>query len=132
MTETEYNGLIKFQGIIEKLCNAKITYCTQEEFDALPPESKMISGGIEFAIVLPNNDNVDFEKKFNEHKSELESNKKFLEKIESKLNNEKFIKNAPKDIIEKEQKKRLDTISKIEFNEKCMSDMLKNKSNDQI
>ena len=42
----------------------------------------------------------------------------FLKSIQSKLNNKKFIQNAPSDVVKNERQKEKDTITKIEILEK--------------
>ena len=53
---------------------------------------------------------------------ELEHLNKFLISIKKKLNNNKFVSNAPVKVIEKERKKKNDTIEKI----KILESRLKN------
>ena len=53
-------------------------------------------------------------------RQQLDHNLGFLKSIQSKLNNKKFIDNAPKQILLNEQKKR-DTLEKIKILESKLS-----------
>lgn len=48
-------------------------------------------------------------------KKELEYNKGFLKSVENKLNNEKFVKNAPSQVVNNEKNKMIDIKSKIQI-----------------
>ena len=55
-------------------------------------------------------------------KNDLDYNLGFLKSIQAKLNNKKFMENAPKNVLENELKKEKDTLAKISI--------LKSKLND--
>ncbi len=114
--------------MIEKFCNCKIIYCTEEEYDALPTANtiKFQSGGRSMAVIHDKREDIEenFWEKYNEKKKELESLRDFLEKTEARLDNESFIKKAPKDIIDKEYKKWWDCMNKITFTaNRCLDDI---------
>lgn len=105
-------------ALIEKLCNAKISFCTEDQFNALPANAikQRTKHGTEYAIMVPQTVTIeDIWERYYKLKEELESHRSFLEKTESRLNNESFIGKAPKDIIEKEYKKWWDCTEKINF-----------------
>ena len=64
---------------------------------------------------LPVEDKVDYLQEITALKEELEYTKGFLKSVMVKLNNEKFVKNAPASVIEKEQKKKEDAENKIKM-----------------
>ena len=51
-------------------------------------------------------------------REDLDYNIGFLKSIQSKLNNKKFVHNAPPDVVKNERQKEKDTITKIEILEK--------------
>ena len=54
---------------------------------------------------------------------ELEYNKGFLKSVDSKLKNKNFLSNAPKEIIDKEKQKIIDTEQKIKSIKKSISEL---------
>ena len=48
----------------------------------------------------------------------------FLKSVQGKLNNERFVSNAPQNIVDMERKKEADALSKIEVLEKKISSFL--------
>lgn len=68
-------------------------------------------GTTEFAIPLVGFINVDEE--ISKIQSEIEYFKGFLEKVNQKLGNERFVSNAKPEVVESEQKKKLDAEMKI-------------------
>ena len=54
---------------------------------------------------------------------ELEYNIGFLKSVDSKLKNKNFISNAPKEIIDKEKQKIIDTEQKIKSIKKSISEL---------
>jgi valyl-tRNA synthetase len=75
----------------------------------------------EFFIPMSNAINVESEIK--KMQKELDYNKGFLKSVESKLNNERFMNNAPKKIITNEQNKMTDAKSKIRILENKISSL---------
>lgn len=63
---------------------------------------------------IPLKDNVNIEEQISKLQSELEYAKGFLDSVSKKLSNEKFVNNAPKQVVEIEVKKKADAESKIE------------------
>jgi valyl-tRNA synthetase len=63
---------------------------------------------------IPLEDNINIEEQIEKLKAELDYAKGFLESVNKKLSNEKFVNNAPKNVIEAEMKKKADAESKIE------------------
>ena len=71
---------------------------------------------------------IESEKKLNhddisEIKDSLEYNIGFLKSVDSKLKNKNFISNAPKEIIDKEKQKIIDTEQKIKSIKKSISEL---------
>ncbi|MEC7646508.1 MAG: valine--tRNA ligase [Bacteroidota bacterium] len=67
----------------------------------------------EFFIPIGNSINIESEIK--KLKKELEYNEGFLKSVENKLNNEKFVKNAPSQVVDNEKNKMIDIKSKIQI-----------------
>ena len=58
-----------------------------------------------FEFFIPLEEGFDKDKEINKLKKELDYYRSFLKSVEIKLKNENFMKNAPKNIIEKEKQK---------------------------
>ncbi len=87
-----------------------------------------VSGSFMFIVnqseyFIPFTENVDVEgekKKINE---EIDYTRGFLKSVESKLNNEKFVNNAPAAVLEGERKKQNDALSKIKMLEEKLTSL---------
>jgi valyl-tRNA synthetase len=98
----------RFGEIVKKLCRLDAI-----EFIQNKPEKSVsfIVKTTEFYIPL--GDNVNVEEERNKLNNELEYNKGFLNSVMKKLNNERFVKNAPENVINKEKEKKADAEAKI-------------------
>ncbi|MFO7874446.1 MAG: valine--tRNA ligase [Bacteroidales bacterium] len=99
---------ITFDGIVKKLCNiSKLDYV------AASPEGTYSVIVKSTELHIPLDQHVDTEKEINQLKEELHYQEGFLEKINKKLSNEKFVNNAPEQVVAMEKKKRDDARSRI-------------------
>ena len=96
--------IIKKIAIIDKLEES-----TKEKFDIVT--SFLIN---KFEFFIPLEEGFDKDKEINKLTKELDYYRSFLKSVEIKLKNENFVKNAPKNIIEKEKQKIKDSKQKIE------------------
>ena len=96
--------IIKKIAIIDKLEES-----TKEKFDVVT--SFLIK---KFEFFIPLEEGFDKDKEINKLTKELDYYRSFLKSVEIKLKNENFVKNAPKNIIEKEKQKIKDSKQKIE------------------
>jgi valyl-tRNA synthetase len=97
-----------FDASVMHLCNL-----TSIEYTAVKPANSFsfVVNADEFFIPFTANVDVEAEKKkINE---ELEYTRGFLKSVEAKLNNERFVNNAPAQVLESERKKQQDALSKI-------------------
>ncbi len=97
-----------YDSIIKKICNIEdINYVDSEIKDALSfrVESNIYS--------LPFEKEIDFDEEIKKIKEDLDYQKGFLKSVNSKLENKRFIDNAPDSIVQNEIKKKNDAISKI-------------------
>ena len=76
----------------------------------------------EFFIPIGNTIDVTFE--LEKLQKELDYNKGFLNSVESKLNNKRFVTSAPKQVIANEKNKLADTKAKIEILENKIKDLV--------
>ena len=76
----------------------------------------------EFFIPIGNTIDLTFE--LEKLQKELDYNKGFLKSVESKLNNERFVNSAPKQVIANEKNKLADTKAKIEILENKIKDLV--------
>ena len=105
------------EEVVKKLSNLKSInfYNTKDE-----KSFSFICGSNEFYI--PYGENIDIEGEKIKILKELDHLNKFLISIKKKLNNNKFVSNAPVKVIDMERKKENDTIEKI----KILESRLKN------
>ena len=96
--------IIKKIAIIDKLEES-----TKEKFNVVT--SFLIK---KFEFFIPLEEGFDKDKEINKLTKELDYYRSFLKSVEIKLKNENFVKNAPKNIIEKEKQKIKDSKQKIE------------------
>ena len=104
--------------VLEKLASISGIEFTDEKIDnAISFRIKTIE------FYIPVEDKVDFQEEIEVLRQELEYTKGFLKSVMVKLNNEKFVKNAPAAVIEKERKKREDAENKIRLLEERLRSM---------
>lgn len=96
------------EDLAKKLCNLSAVHYTDKKIEKA---ASFIAGGIEFYVPLPQHFNMDAEKE--KLKKELDYNKGFLQSVQKKLANERFIQNAKPEVIELEKKKQADAEAKI-------------------
>ncbi|MCA0133001.1 valine--tRNA ligase [Winogradskyella alexanderae] len=63
---------------------------------------------------IPIGDNIDVEAEIKKLTEELNYTEGFLKSVQKKLSNERFVKNAPEQVVASERKKEADAIAKIE------------------
>ena len=99
-----FDPLIKKLGNLDQIDKVDVRYESASSF---------LVGSNEYFI--PTQDSgVDPEKEKEAIEQELERMQGFLEKSEKKLGNDRFVENAPEEVIEKERQKKADAESKIE------------------
>ncbi|SDE22466.1 valine--tRNA ligase [Riemerella columbipharyngis] len=96
------------EAVIKKLANISNIYFA-EKTDK--PSFTFLVGSAELAIPL--SENLDLEEEKKKTEEELKYLKGFLISVEKKLNNEKFMSGAPKNVIDNELKKQSDAKEKI-------------------
>jgi valyl-tRNA synthetase len=110
----------QFDEIIIKLANLeKIQQGTDDNENYI----SFVIKNIEY--YLPLNDIVNVEEEIKKLEDELKYTKGFLNNVMKKLNNQKFVQNAPKQVIERENKKKTDAENKIKAIEKQLSTLKK-------
>lgn len=98
-----------YAAVIKKMGNlSEIMEVTEK----LPSASAFIIGATEYSIPLENKINV--EEELAKLNKDLEYYTKFLNGVEKKLSNEKFVSNAPEAVVAVERKKQSDAKEKIE------------------
>ncbi len=105
----------EYLSVIKKLCNiSDVKFVTAK----LDNSAAFMVGTTEFYIPL--GDKIDAEAERIRIEADLDYYRGFLESVMKKLNNERFVKNAPQPVIELEQKKRADTELKIQALEEAL------------
>ncbi|WP_431166516.1 valine--tRNA ligase [Tenacibaculum halocynthiae] len=99
-----------FDQVIQKLTNASVISYVSEKVEGAA-SFRVKSNEYFVPISL---DNIDVEAEIIKLKAELKRAEGFLFGIQKKLSNERFVNNAPEQVITLERKKESDTIAKIE------------------
>ncbi|MTI29928.1 valine--tRNA ligase [Xanthovirga aplysinae] len=108
----------QFGGIIRKLANISEINFVKEKVD----------GAIGFVIksdefFIPMDGMIDVEKEKENLTKELEYTKGFLKSVMKKLSNERFVNNAPEQVINNERKKQADAEAKIKAIEENLASL---------
>ena len=97
-----------FDAAFKHLCNVSEL---NEISEKLNPSFSFMVNGVEYFI--PYTASVDIEAEQAKMKEELTYLQGFLKSVEGKLSNERFVQNAPANVLEAERKKQADAQSKI-------------------
>jgi valyl-tRNA synthetase len=100
-------GSKNLEPLIKKLCNISTVHYTNSKVDNA---ASFIVSNIEFYIPL----NVNPEEEKLRITKDLEYQKGFLQSVQKKLANEKFVQNAKPEILANEKKKEADALAKID------------------
>jgi len=107
-----------FDPVVSKLCKlSKLAYTGEKKDDAV----SFIIRSTEFYIPLEGS--VDRESEIRKLEEELKYAQGFLKSVEKKLSNERFVNNAPQQVVEKEKQKKADAESKIRVIEEQLSSL---------
>jgi valyl-tRNA synthetase len=110
----------KFLPVISKLCNvSEISFVSEKQEGA----ASFIAGTTEYFIPLTGE--LDIESEIAKIRQDLSYNKGFLVNVLKKLDNERFVKNAPPRVLELERKKKSDAESKIKSLEEALRSLQK-------
>ncbi len=101
-------ALPPFGEVIVKLCNLSGITVTDRK-----PENAVSFMVKTTELFVPLEDKLDILSETAKIKKELEYNRGFLASVMQKLNNERFVRNAPEKVIEMERAKKADALSKI-------------------
>ena len=100
----------KYDSIIVKLCNINsLLYVNSEVNDAISFRVKTNT------YYVPLSNEVNIEDEILKLENELSYNIGFLNSVDKKLSNKKFVKNAPEKVIDIEMKKKSDAMAKIDL-----------------
>lgn len=106
--QSEASFYTTYFPLIKKMANtANITYTTE----AVPSSKNIIIGTDKFYVPV----SIDVEKELVEMESELKRQEGFLVGVSKKLSNEKFVRNAPEDVVAIEKQKQADASQRITF-----------------
>jgi valyl-tRNA synthetase len=109
-----------FDPAVSKLCKlSSLGYTDKKEEGAV----SFIIGSTEFYIPLEGS--VDLESEIKKLQEDLKYARGFLKSVEKKLSNERFVNNAPDQVVEKERQKKADAEAKIRVIEEQLSSLKK-------
>ncbi len=104
------NAGTRFDEIIKKLTNiSELSYVSEKLEGAMSFRVK----SNEYFIPI-SADNINVEEEIKKLSEELTYTEGFLKSVQKKLSNERFVNNAPAQVIENERKKEADALTKIE------------------
>ncbi len=107
-----------FDDMIVKLCNiSTLEYITEKPATA----GSFVVGATEFFVPL--GDKVDVEAEIKKLTEELNYTKGFIKTVEKKLNNERFVNNAPEKVVAMERKKQSDAMERIRILEEQIASL---------
>ena len=107
------NFYTEFIPLIQKLAGVNKISFTDEKPN---PVMSFVVKGDEFSVPIQ----IDVEEEKQNLKKEIEYTKGFLNSVDKKLSNERFVNNAKPDIIEKERQKKADAEAKIKALEEAL------------
>ena len=98
----------EFDAIISKLGNiSNLNYTTETVENALSFRVKSNE------YFIPTNDTIDVAAEISKLEDELKYTEGFLKSVQKKLSNERFVSNAPEQVVATERKKAADAQTKI-------------------
>ena len=107
-----------FDSLLVKLCNlSSIDFCEK----SIDPSYSFIVKNNEFFV--PFTDSIDAEVEIENIKTELSKKHEFLKSVLGKLNNSRFVENAPQKVVELEQKKKDDAEKQIKILEERLNNL---------
>ena len=107
-----------FDSLLVKLCNlSSIDFCEK----SIDPSYSFIVKNNEFFV--PFTDSIDAEVEIENIKAELSKKNGFLKSVLGKLNNSRFVENAPQKVVELEQKKKDDAEKQIKILEERLNNL---------
>ena len=91
---------------------------------------KSVNGAYSFVVnsnefFIPFNDEIDIDAELDKIQNEIEDRKGFLRSVMNKINNDKFMSNAPQKVVEMELKKKSDAESQIKVLESKLASLKK-------
>ncbi len=106
----------KYNEIVKKICNLEeISFAAEE----VPNSISFVVEAVEYFVPVENQIDIEAEKeRINEEITYLEG---FLKAVDKKLSNERFVANAPLQVVELEKKKKADAVNKIELLKKQLA-----------
>ncbi len=111
---------ITFDGTVRKLCNLdKLEYTEEKPEDAV----SIIMETTE--LYVPVTQSIDREQEIATLEEDLLYQKGFLNTVEKKLSNEKFVNNAPDKVVNMERKKQADAVARIKVIEEQLQNLKK-------
>jgi valyl-tRNA synthetase len=108
----------EFLPVVSKLCNiSEISFVSEKQEET----ASFIAGTTAYFIPLAGE--LDIESEISKIQQDLSYNKGFLVNVLKKLENERFVKNAPPNVLELERKKKSDAESKIKSLEEALKSL---------
>ncbi len=117
---SESSTPLSLGSLIEKTGISTINY-SDSKSDLEQYGASFRANGLEFFVKLE--DKVDIEKERVKLEEELKYAKGFLTSVQKKLTNERFVTNAPEQVLVKERKKESDALEKIELLRKSIENL---------
>ncbi|TCI94758.1 valine--tRNA ligase [Tenacibaculum sp. M341] len=98
-----------FDSVIQKLTNTSVINYVSEKVDGASFRVKSNEYFVPISL-----DNINVEEEIKKLTEELNYTEGFLKSVQKKLSNERFVNNAPEQVVASERKKEADALAKIE------------------
>ncbi len=103
----------RFGGILQKLANTESVEYTEEKLSGATSFIVNAAQGQPDEFFIPLGEAIDVKEEKEKLQKELAYQKGFLQSVDKKLSNEKFVQNAPEQVVAMERKKKADAEAKI-------------------
>ncbi len=108
----DYSSLLKRMAFLENI-----------GFIENPPEKSFVFMVRTCEFYIPSSEYMDIGEEIKRLRKDLEYQKGFLNAVEKKLSNDRFVNNAPEKVVNNEKKKKADAEEKIKIIEKQLSEL---------
>jgi len=108
----------EFDAVIQHLCNIQSINYSQDKPTGC---FSFVTASAEYFV--PFTQQIDVEEEKKKIETELAYVRGFLKSVESKLNNERFVNNAPPAVLDSERKKQSDSLAKIQMMEEQLKSL---------
>jgi valyl-tRNA synthetase len=115
----DFKRNLAHDAVIRKMANLAVYESAKDKINI---SNGFIVAGVEFFI--PFGDSIDVEAERQKIEQELDYSRGFLNSVQNKLSNDKFVNSAPKTVVDMERKKEADALTKISILEEKLNTLV--------